>query len=126
MVKKMLVCISCVLMCLFSSCVREEDPQKLIEKTGGLFEQTIGGISIKVTPISLKCGEEITIEVSSKSGIGIPVVVSSESLDINEERTAPFTLKKMLNVPGRHDLGFSIQTGEVSISTTSTFIEVWE
>lgn len=124
MIKKMLVCISCILMCLFSSCT-DDEPQ-IIKITGGVFEQTIGGISIKVTPISLKCGEEITIGVSSESGIGIPVVVSSESLEINEERTVPFTLKKILNVPGRHDLGFSIQTGEVSISTTSTFIEVWE
>lgn len=124
MIKKMLVFISCVLMCLFSSCT--DDEPKIIKETGGLFEQTIGGVSIKVTPISLKCGEEITIELSSESGIGIPVVVSSESLKINEERTTPFILKKILNVPGRHDLGFSIETGGVSISTTSTFVEVWE
>ena len=84
MIKKMLVCISCVLMCLFSSCTREE--LNIVKKTGGLFEQTIGGVSIKVTPISLKCGEEITIEVTSESESGVPVVVSSESLKINEER----------------------------------------
>lgn len=124
MIKKMLVCISCVLMCLFSSCTREE--LNIVKKTGGLFEQTIGGVSIKVTPISLKCGEEITIEVTSESESGVPVVVSSESLKINEDRTVPFVLRKILNVPGRHDLGFSIGIGGVSISTTSTFIEVWE
>lgn len=116
MVKNFLICVACVMACVLSSCKREDSV--IEELTGGEFQENVSGVSIKVSPISLKCGEEIVIEASCENGAQIPIIVYSETLDIYETLTTPFVWKKNLNDVGRHELEFSMKTSSISVLTS--------
>jgi len=118
MVKNYLFCVACVMACVFSSCNGGEPV--IEETTGGEYLQVVSGVSIKVSPISLRCGEEMVIEASCVNGSQVPIIVSSETLGIHETLITPFVWKKNLNNVGRHELEFSMKTSTISILTSMT------
>lgn len=118
MIKKCFCCIVCVLLCALSSC---GDEQWVIHpQTGGLYEISMSGVSVKVFPTSLKCGEEMTIEGNSTNDAHVPVIISSETLDINDTLITPFTWNQTLNKVGCHELTFLVNTPLISFSTSTT------
>ncbi len=121
MIKKCLCCIGSILLCALSSCGDESVVHLL---TGGLYEIRMSGVSVKVFPTSLKCGEEITIEGSSSTNdTHVSVIISSETLDVNDTLTTPFIWNKTLNRVGNHEMTLLVNSALIPFST-STIISV--
>lgn len=118
MIKNFFYCITCVILSVLCSCGHDDVEFK--EMSGGQYETVVSGVSIKVSPISLKVGEEMTVEASCENGTEIPIVVILESLGIKETLTTPFVWKKTLNIEGRHELEFFMGNKTISILTSTT------
>lgn len=118
MIKKCLYCIGCILLCALSSC--EHDPIVVYPQSGGIYEIRMSGVSVKVFPTSLKCGEEITIEGRSTNDTPVSVIISSETLDVNDTLTTPFIWNKTLNRVGNHEITLFVNSAPFPFSTSTT------
>lgn len=105
--------------CFLTSCT-EEVVQELVVSSGSSEEITVNNVKIKVHPTFLKCGEEVIIEAEHLKDQAIPVVLSSESLGIEDSLQTPFIIKKKISVEGEHELCFEYGTDPIKVATSIT------
>lgn len=105
--------------CFLTSCT-EEVVQELVVSSGSSEEITVNDVKIKVHPTFLKCGDEVIIEAEHLKDQAIPVVLSSESLGIEDSLQTPFIIKKKISVEGKHELRFEYGTDSFKIVTSVT------
>ena len=63
-------------------------------------------LELKVEPVNLKLGEEVTISASRTEGENKSLVVYSKSLGFSDTLTTPFAVKKIMTEIGIHDIMF--------------------
>lgn len=127
MVNKILLGICSMMFMLLLSCNEEHVQEVEIVIGTGAFSETINNeVSIAVSPTYLQVGDYITISVTHKDDKKVPVILSSESLDIEETITTPSVVKKQINVAGKHDLTLKYETegGAIAASSTITITTV--
>lgn len=112
-----------VIMCFLMGC-KEEIVQEVVVGNNSSDVMTVNDVKIKVYPIYLECGDEVTIEVKHLKNLAVPVIVSSKSLEFEDSLITPSIIRKKILSKGEHDLVFECGTDSFSV-VTSTLIRAY-
>lgn len=112
--KKFLLAAALAIACMFTGCDSEPEFEVItIPKDKEMW--TINDVHIEVSPLKVKQGKSIAIDITHEKGDSVDVEISSESLAYKEIVTTPYHAKMKMDSVGVHDLSFTTSQSFVGI-----------
>ena len=89
----------------------------------GRFEAKLNGVTVTVSPLSLKVGDEVSIVSTSQGSTDAKITVSSSALGFEKTITPPSTIKKQILKAGTFDIKITYKaSGKTAMSSTSIMV----
>lgn len=116
--KKILLAAVLTIACVFTGCESEPEFEVItIPKDKEIW--TINDVHIEVSPLKVKQGKSIAIDITHEKGDSVDVEISSESLVYKEIVTTPYHTKMKMDTVGVHDLSFTVSLGIMGIGMST-------